>query len=408
MELVYKNERPLFVTSMVIGALVWLALVVATFGVGLVYVALFFVIYLFAQSGFISYLRGNTVELSEQQFPDLYAQYQETCQKFGMTQVPTAYLMMSNGVLNALATRFLRQHYVVLFSNVVEALRSRPEALRFYFGHELAHITQGHLKMQWLRWPASVLPLLGAAYRRAQEYTCDLHGLAASNSLDDALSALGVLGSGGDRLSQLNARAFIDQQAQSGGFWMSYHELTNDYPWLCKRLAHISAVSDRGPRGYQAPRRNVGAVLLASVTPRFGVGGGGASALILVAMIGIMAAIAIPAYHDYTLRAEVAGVWPVVEEIQTAAHKYVDENRAYPESPSDVGLPDTLESGPVKRIRVIDEGFELTLRSDNEQLNDATVVVAAFATDDGGISWSCIDGSLPAKYRPPHCRSGSP
>lgn len=155
MELVYRHERPLFVISMVIGVLVWLARVVGTVGIALVYVLFFFLIYLFAQSGFISYLRGNTVELSERQFPDLYNHYRESCQKLGRDEIPTAYLMMSDGVLNALATRFLRRHYVVLYSSVVEALKSRPEALRFYFGHELAHIRRGHLTLNWLRWPAS-------------------------------------------------------------------------------------------------------------------------------------------------------------------------------------------------------------------------------------------------------------
>src|SRR5688500_13594902 len=241
MELVYKNEKPLFAISMVIGTIVWLALIVGTFGIALIYVLLFLLIYLFAQSGFIAYLRGNAVELSERQFPDLYKQYLETCEKLEIEEVPTAYLMMSDGVLNALATRFLRRHYVVVYSSVVDALRSRPEALRFYFGHELAHIKRRHLVLAWLRWPASILPLPGAGYRRAQEYTCDLHGLAASAARDDALAALGVLASGGEKLPQLDPRTFIEQQRQSGGFWMSYHELTNDYPWLCKRLAQVAS-----------------------------------------------------------------------------------------------------------------------------------------------------------------------
>src|SRR5688572_29765388 len=105
MELVYKTEKPLFVLSMVIGTIVWLALVAGTFGVALVYVLLFLIIYLFAHSSFIAYLRGNTLELSESQFPDLYKQYLEACERLEIKEIPTAYLMMSDGILNALATR---------------------------------------------------------------------------------------------------------------------------------------------------------------------------------------------------------------------------------------------------------------------------------------------------------------
>jgi Zn-dependent protease with chaperone function/Tfp pilus assembly protein PilE len=408
MDLVYKTEKPLFVLSMLIGTIAWLLLVAGTFGVVLIYVLLFLVVYLFAQSSFIAYLRGNTLELSEHQFPDLYRQYVEACERLDIQEIPKAYLMMSDGVLNALATRFLRRHYVVLYSSVVEALRSRPEALRFYFGHELAHIKRGHLNLQWLKMPAALLPLLGPAYRRAQEYTCDLHGLAASSSREDALAALAVLGTGGEKLSQVNLARFIDQQRYTSGFWMSYHELTNDYPWLCKRLAHIAAVSapgnGRAPE-YKAPARSIFAGVLAAFTPRLGFAGGGASILILVAVVGVLAAIAIPAYQDYTFRAQVAAAMPLVEQVESAGAAYVDEHRAYPESPADIGLPEAPETGPVSYIEVTDDGFELTLRSDNPKLDGKTIVVSAYQTPDNAIAWQCTGGTLDAKYRPARCRS---
>lgn len=408
MELIYKNEKPLFAISIVIGVLVWLAVVAGTLGAVLIYVLMFFIIYLFAQSAFIAHLRGNTVELSESQFPDLYQQYREACDRLQITQVPAAYLMMSDGILNALATRFLRRHYVVLYSSVVEALRSRPEALRFYFGHELAHIKRGHLTLGWLKAPASVLPLLGAAYRRAQEYTCDLHGLAASHSREDALAALAVLGTGGERLAQVDVQQFADQQRYTSGFWMSYHELTSDYPWLCKRLAHIAQVSngDRAARReYKAPSRNFLAGLLAAFTPRLGLLGGGGAILVMVAIIGVLAAIAIPAYQDYTMRAKVAAAMPMVDSVQEAASEYVTEHKSYPDSPADIGLPEESDTGPVQRIAVTDEGFEITLRSDAPQLNGRTIVVGAYEQDDGSIGWQCTGGTLDEKYRPVRCRA---
>jgi len=405
MTLVHKHEGPLFAASMAIGALAWLALVVGTMGIALIYVLFFVLFYLFAQSGFISHLRGNAVELSERQFPDLYAQYRDSCKRLEMEEMPTAYLMMSDGVLNALATRFLRRHYVVLYSSVVDALRSRPEALRFYFGHELAHIKRGHLALTWLRWPASILPLLGAGYRRAQEYTCDLHGLAASASRDDVLAALGVLASGGEKLPSLNATAFIEQQARTGGFWMSFHELTNDYPWLCKRLAHVAAAHAGTPDQSGAPRRHPAAWLLAALTPRFGFVGGPASALVFIAILGILAAIAIPAYRDYTLRAEAMPAFQFAEQIQGAAHEYVTEHREYPESLEEIGLAETYDSGPVVSIQIVEGGLELSLASSNPELDGKTIVLAAYADEGGEIAWDCTGGSLPAKYRPPHCRA---
>jgi Zn-dependent protease with chaperone function/type II secretory pathway pseudopilin PulG len=405
MELVHKNEKTLFRISLVIGGLVWLLATVGTLGIILVYALIALLAYLFVHSGFIAHLRGNAVELSEQQFPDLYRQYRECCEALDIEDVPRAYLMMSDGVLNALATKFLKRHYVVLYSSVVEALRSRPEALRFYFGHELAHIKRGHLNLRWLLFPASILPLLGAAYRRAQEYTCDLHGLAASRSREDALAGLAVLGSGGERMPQMNLERFMQQRAESGGFWMSFHELTNDYPWLCKRMAHVEAASDGG-KPAETPRRHFFAWLLALFVPRLGVGAGGGaiSVVLMVVIIGILAAIAIPAYQDYTIRAKVAQAMPVMQQLQMLAATHVEENQALPETVEELGIAATHGTGPVSEIARSENGFELTLRADNLQIDGQTIALEAFQGDDGKIVWQCYGGSLDQKYRPLSCR----
>jgi len=127
--------------------------------------------------------------------------------------------------------------------------------------------------------------------------------------------------------------------------------------------------------------------------------------LVLVAVIGVLAAIAIPAYHDYTLRAQVAAAMPLVDQVEIAAAEYVNEHQAYPESPADVGLPEEMEAGPVSHIEVTDEGFVLTLRSDNPRLNRKTIVVGAYQQEDGSIAWHCAGGSLDQKHRPEKCRS---
>ena len=128
------------------------------------------------------------------------------------------------------------------------------------------------------------------------------------------------------------------------------------------------------------------------------------SMLIAIAVIGFLAAIAIPAYQDYTLRAESAGAFALAEEVEAAAHDYVVEHGAYPESLEEIGIAETYDSGPVAAIQVIEEGFELSLTSPSAQLDGATIVVSALAFPDGSIGWDCSGGTLAAKYRPPQCR----
>lgn len=402
MSIIYKNEKSLYVTALVISLLIWAAVLFISYGLILVYVPFVLLGYLFAHSAFISHLRGNAVLLSESQFPELHAQFLDCCRKLEM-EPPQAYVMMSDGVLNALATKFLRRHYVVLYSSVLDALKTRPESVRFYFGHELAHIKRGHLDFHWLLLPAMLLPLLGAGYRRAQEYTCDLHGLAVSNSTDDALAALGVLGSGAEKLPALNLREFMDQRNITGGFWMSFHELTGDYPWLCKRLFNVAEQGSNPPLEPN-PRRNVGAWILSAFVPRLGIGGSAGGVIVLVAIVGILAAIAIPAYQDYTARAKVTVALNVLDGIQRKVAPYVEEHEAYPESLEQVGIPESVADSPAGTIAFVEEGIELTLRDQMKVIDGKTIIYGAYRREDQTIGWACSGGTLEMKYRPVRCR----
>ncbi len=55
--------------------------------------------------------------------------------------------------------------------------------------------------------------------------------------------------------------------------------------------------------------------VFAAMTPRFGLAGGGASMIVMIAIIGILAAIAIPAYQDYTLRTQVMQAMVVADQV---------------------------------------------------------------------------------------------
>ena len=216
-ELVYPRERTLGTITLVLGLLVWLGLIVGTFGGALIGLAFGYLIYLFVQSTLIAHIKGNGVELSEAQFPDLYAQFTACCDKLQMRIHPQAYILNGNGGLNAFATRFLGTQYVVLMSNVVDAMDKHVDGVRFYIGHELGHLRMKHLSGHLLRWPVLWLPLLGAAYSRARESTCDRHGLACSGSPEGAAQALAALSAGAERWKQLDVTAYVSQTTHASG-----------------------------------------------------------------------------------------------------------------------------------------------------------------------------------------------
>jgi len=327
MDLLYKNEKPLFVINLIISLLIWIILIFGTVGVALIWILFFFIFYLFVQSGLIAYLKGTAVKLTPDQFPDLYKQLRECCKKLNIIDIPETYMLHADGAFNAFATRFLKRHYVVLFSDVIDALESHKEALNFYFGHELGHIHRKHLFWRPILFPAGILPLIGAAYSRAREYTCDNYGFACCNNPDDAVMGLAVLSAGGKRWQSMSIESYVDQTKETGSFWMSFHELIADYPWLVKRMARISSKVNK--TSIQFPGRHPIAWLFALFVPRTGGRAGGGSVLVVIAIIGILAAIAIPNFVAYRNKAHQSSVQSELLSLRNAQEEYYYSNNIY-------------------------------------------------------------------------------
>jgi Zn-dependent protease with chaperone function len=340
--LVHPRELSLGRLTLVLGLIAWLVLIVGTFGIALVYILLAFVAYVFAQSALIAWLRGTGLRLSSQQFPELHQRYTECCRKLGVSKAPEAYVISGGGLLNAFATRFLGRDFVVLLSDVVDALEPHPDGVDFYIGHELGHVVRKHLTGHLWRWPVLWLPLLGAAYSRAKESTCDLHGLACSSSPENAARAMMVLAAGQHLWARADLAAYVQQAHEARGFWSSFHEIISGYPWLTKRLARVL----HGPQ-VQLPGRHGLAYALAVFVPHAGRLGGGAGFIIAVAMIGVLAAVALPAYQQYQQRAVAAQAWVETAPVRQALAGYFEKNGQPPESLAQAGAPTAFQGRPL-------------------------------------------------------------
>ena len=391
-DLVYPRERVLAAVTLVLGLLGWLALIVGTVGVALAFIAIGALAYLFAHSALIAHVKGNGVELSTEQFPDVYAQFVECCRRLDIAHPPKAYILNGNGVLNAFATKFVRDRYVILTSDIVDAMQGNADGLRFYIGHELGHLRMKHISKALLRWPVLWLPLLGAAYSRARESTCDRHGLACSGSGGAAVLALSVLAAGRARWRTLNVANYVRQTEHSRGFWMSFHELISGYPWLTKRAARMT--NDTGA----APARNPFAYLVAIFVPFGGRLGGGFSFLIMVYIVGVLAAVALPAYQDYTVRAKLTAVVIGSQSARDKLASYYLSNQRIPATLSDAGVSEQLADG--SQLSLDPKGMSLTVKTKHGEL-----VFVPSKGAQGRIVWSCTNGEgLKATQLPPSCR----
>ncbi|MCS6101633.1 M48 family metalloprotease [Shewanella baltica] len=425
-EIVYSKEKSLFTLLAIISGIVWAALIIGTLGMALLYVLMFFIIYLFSHSAFISYLKGTAVEINAEQFPELHKQYLACCDRLEMRQPPRAYLLAADGMLNALATRFLGRNYIVLFSSIVDALESDKDALNFYIGHELGHIRRNHIGKAPFLVFATWLPLVGAAYSRACEYTCDLHGLRCCNSLRSATNAVAVLAAGVEQWKRMNVDQYIRQARESSGFWMSLHELNGSYPWLTKRMARVDAKA-QGTE-YTPPSRSAWAFVFSLFMPRMGTAGGGL--IIFAAIIGVAAALALPAYKQYQEKMSAATSYeaPAVTEATPAAMTVPDATLAIasidqqhqaltPITDILVGYYQTNQAWPTEldALKLTDEQIAtFNLYTDgivgfvgSEALGDYQgyeVYLSPQVDEQSNITWVCSSSDIPDEYLPLDCQ----
>jgi type IV pilus assembly protein PilA len=134
--------------------------------------------------------------------------------------------------------------------------------------------------------------------------------------------------------------------------------------------------------------------------------------MIVIAILGILMAIAIPAYQDYTVRARVS------EGLMTAAAAKlaVSETRAsearWPNSNSQAGSYKTVHTTYVSSVGILTGGVIEVLYSGNSKLaGAANTKLVLTPTFNGSIQWSCNGnagfgtvGSIPPKYVPANCR----
>ena len=130
--------------------------------------------------------------------------------------------------------------------------------------------------------------------------------------------------------------------------------------------------------------------------------------MIVIAIIGILAAIAIPAYQDYIVRTKISEGLNMAGAAKLAVAETYDSTGVLPPANSDAGLPSatSITGSYVTSITVEDGVVDILYNTSvgGNPTANGTIMTLTPSTSEGSMMWECT-GDMANKYRPANCRS---
>lgn len=125
--------------------------------------------------------------------------------------------------------------------------------------------------------------------------------------------------------------------------------------------------------------------------------------MVTVVIIGILGAVAVPAYQDYTIRSQVTEGLSLASGAKVQVAEYYSNHGHYPESMEELGMVSTQGSF-IKETRLGDQGEIISVfgKDSNKSIHDGTVSLIPIETDKGNLEWNCY-AKIEQKYLPNSC-----
>ena len=128
--------------------------------------------------------------------------------------------------------------------------------------------------------------------------------------------------------------------------------------------------------------------------------------MIVVAILGILVTMAIPAYQDYTIRARVTEGLNLAEAAKVAVTETTLTTNALPENQAACGYVSPQPTPNVASIAIapVTGAIAITYTA---LAGNGTLVLIPTVQASGDLTWTCTQGTLPSKYRPATCRASA-
>lgn len=198
---------------------------------------------------YYAYTRSRSLRITEKNFPEVYELIESYAKKLQMKETPKAYIMQSNGVLNAFSAFIFRKQYIEINAEIFEvAYREHHDmdSLGFVIAHEMAHIYYGHATLHYNIpiWFVRSIPIISATASRAREYSVDR--LAQRISGSDGVSAMFMLMVDRHLYKMVDREDYLQQAREQKGFFIWWVNLIADHPILSKRILALDQLEGSG------------------------------------------------------------------------------------------------------------------------------------------------------------------
>lgn len=127
--------------------------------------------------------------------------------------------------------------------------------------------------------------------------------------------------------------------------------------------------------------------------------------MIVVAIIGILAAVALPAYRDYTIRARVSEVVAAASQPKATIQEYYTVNSQFPSATAvtQINANNSTASKQVSSVTVGANGV-ITAVSAVQNAGGNVVMTPSVSAGGDSLDWACTSTILP-KYVPTSCKT---
>jgi type IV pilus assembly protein PilA len=125
--------------------------------------------------------------------------------------------------------------------------------------------------------------------------------------------------------------------------------------------------------------------------------------MIVIAIIGILSAIAIPQYQNYVVRAKITEGLHVAMAAKIAVAEYQQIHNIFPESNAQAGLSENMASQYVQSVNIGPNGIINITYKISAGVGEDSVISLIPSVESSVLHWSC-KSTMPKQFQPANCR----